>query len=319
MFGAMALLGAPLTMASIAVLPVLLGLGVDYAIQYQARVQEDGDACARRASRCRRSPPRRWPPASASSCCCSRRCRWCAGSARCWSSASASRFVLALTAGHGGADARRAAARATAPLARSLRGAGELRRRRRARRSGARSAGPPARAGAARARRAAAARARAGGRRSSLAARRLGRSTRGPRSSPTSPRLVPQDLRGGARPRRAAARRPAWPARSTCSSRARDLTDPKVVAWMRDYQARRARALRLLGRERLRARRRCARRCRCPTCSARRAVGRRASRSARCSTRCRRTSRRPSITPDRKTADARVRDPAAVARAPAAR
>ncbi len=44
-FGAMALLGAPLTMASIAVLPVLLGLGVDYAIQFQARVEEeDGDA-----------------------------------------------------------------------------------------------------------------------------------------------------------------------------------------------------------------------------------------------------------------------------------
>src|SRR6476659_2009899 len=31
-------------MPSIAVLPVLLGLGVDYAIQYQARVEEDGDA-----------------------------------------------------------------------------------------------------------------------------------------------------------------------------------------------------------------------------------------------------------------------------------
>jgi hydrophobe/amphiphile efflux-3 (HAE3) family protein len=41
-FGLMSLLGAPLTMASIAVLPVLLGLGVDYAIQYQARVEEDG-------------------------------------------------------------------------------------------------------------------------------------------------------------------------------------------------------------------------------------------------------------------------------------
>src|SRR4051812_11030093 len=43
-FGAMALVGAPLTMASIAVLPVLLGLGVDYAIQYQARVEELGSA-----------------------------------------------------------------------------------------------------------------------------------------------------------------------------------------------------------------------------------------------------------------------------------
>jgi predicted RND superfamily exporter protein len=35
-FGAVSALGLPLTMASIAVLPVLLGLGVDYAIQYQA-------------------------------------------------------------------------------------------------------------------------------------------------------------------------------------------------------------------------------------------------------------------------------------------
>ncbi|HEY7599973.1 MAG TPA: MMPL family transporter, partial [Candidatus Limnocylindrales bacterium] len=43
-FGATALLGLPLTMASIAVLPVLLGLGVDYAIQYQARVDEEGGA-----------------------------------------------------------------------------------------------------------------------------------------------------------------------------------------------------------------------------------------------------------------------------------
>ncbi len=43
-FGGMSLLGAPLTMASIAALPVLLGLGVDYAIQYQARVEEEGDA-----------------------------------------------------------------------------------------------------------------------------------------------------------------------------------------------------------------------------------------------------------------------------------
>jgi hydrophobe/amphiphile efflux-3 (HAE3) family protein len=39
-FGGMALVGASLTMASIAVLPVLLGLGVDYAIQYHVRVDE---------------------------------------------------------------------------------------------------------------------------------------------------------------------------------------------------------------------------------------------------------------------------------------
>jgi hydrophobe/amphiphile efflux-3 (HAE3) family protein len=45
-FGLMSLVGAPLTMASVAVLPVLLGLGVDYAIQYQARRSEDGGAAA---------------------------------------------------------------------------------------------------------------------------------------------------------------------------------------------------------------------------------------------------------------------------------
>jgi hypothetical protein len=39
-FGLLALLGVALTMASIAVLPILIGLGVDYGIQFQARVQE---------------------------------------------------------------------------------------------------------------------------------------------------------------------------------------------------------------------------------------------------------------------------------------
>ncbi|HWF55037.1 MAG TPA: MMPL family transporter [Solirubrobacteraceae bacterium] len=46
-FGVIALIGATLTMASIAVLPILIGLGVDYAIQFQSRAQEairDGDA-----------------------------------------------------------------------------------------------------------------------------------------------------------------------------------------------------------------------------------------------------------------------------------
>ncbi|HEU0250373.1 MAG TPA: MMPL family transporter, partial [Solirubrobacteraceae bacterium] len=40
-FGALALSGAALTMASVAVLPVLVGLAVDYAIQFQSRVQEE--------------------------------------------------------------------------------------------------------------------------------------------------------------------------------------------------------------------------------------------------------------------------------------
>ncbi len=39
-FGATSLLGGSLTMASIAVLPILIGLAVDYAIQFQARTQE---------------------------------------------------------------------------------------------------------------------------------------------------------------------------------------------------------------------------------------------------------------------------------------
>jgi hypothetical protein len=43
-FGALALSGAALTMASVAVLPVLVGLAVDYAIQFQSRVQEEREA-----------------------------------------------------------------------------------------------------------------------------------------------------------------------------------------------------------------------------------------------------------------------------------
>ena len=39
-FGALSLLGGTLTMASIAVLPILIGLAVDYAIQFQSRAQE---------------------------------------------------------------------------------------------------------------------------------------------------------------------------------------------------------------------------------------------------------------------------------------
>jgi hydrophobe/amphiphile efflux-3 (HAE3) family protein len=39
-FGLMSLVGASLTMASIAVLPILIGLAVDYAVQFQSRVQE---------------------------------------------------------------------------------------------------------------------------------------------------------------------------------------------------------------------------------------------------------------------------------------
>jgi hypothetical protein len=40
LFGLISLAGATLTMASIAVLPILIGLGVDYAVQFQSRVAE---------------------------------------------------------------------------------------------------------------------------------------------------------------------------------------------------------------------------------------------------------------------------------------
>jgi hydrophobe/amphiphile efflux-3 (HAE3) family protein len=43
-FGGLSLVGASLTMASIAVLPVLIGLAVDYAIQLQSRVSEEQGA-----------------------------------------------------------------------------------------------------------------------------------------------------------------------------------------------------------------------------------------------------------------------------------
>jgi uncharacterized protein len=43
-FGLLALVGGSLTMASIAALPILIGLGVDYAIQFQARFDETGSA-----------------------------------------------------------------------------------------------------------------------------------------------------------------------------------------------------------------------------------------------------------------------------------
>jgi predicted RND superfamily exporter protein len=55
-FGLLGLFGGSLTMASIAVLPILIGLGVDYAIQFQARYDEavaaglDGAAAARAAA-----------------------------------------------------------------------------------------------------------------------------------------------------------------------------------------------------------------------------------------------------------------------------
>jgi hydrophobe/amphiphile efflux-3 (HAE3) family protein len=48
-FGALSLIGASLTMASVGVVPVLIGLAVDYAIQLQSRIEERAGAGASRA------------------------------------------------------------------------------------------------------------------------------------------------------------------------------------------------------------------------------------------------------------------------------
>ena len=70
-FGGLALVGEPLTMASIAVLPVLVGLAVDYAIQFQARVGETdpvpGDPAARIERAAARGAPTIATAAAASS------------------------------------------------------------------------------------------------------------------------------------------------------------------------------------------------------------------------------------------------------------
>ncbi len=54
-FGALSLAGASLTMATIAVLPVLVGLSVDYAIQFQSRVREEGEHGGAREALVRRA------------------------------------------------------------------------------------------------------------------------------------------------------------------------------------------------------------------------------------------------------------------------
>ena len=229
----MALVGAPLTMASIAVLPVLLGLGVDYAIQYQARIADPptprrrGAGGARR--RCRRSRPRRSRPRPASSCCCSRPVPMVRGFGAAAGGRRGHRLRVRADGRHGGARrARRARGGA----------AGRWRARRAGRASCSAAARPPAaRLGAPAGRLAArvlargAARARAACSRSGWPSpRSAGSSTRSTEVRSDLQRARPAGPAGGARPRHAAAHDGRGRARSTSSSRARDLTDPAVVA-----------------------------------------------------------------------------------------
>ena len=77
----MSLFGVSLTIAAIAVLPVLIGLAVDYAIQFQARFDEQGGDPARGG--CGGGAYRRTGDCDGGvgecvgicACCCFRRCR----------------------------------------------------------------------------------------------------------------------------------------------------------------------------------------------------------------------------------------------------
>ena len=243
-FGALSLAGASLTMASIAVLPVLIGLAVDYAIQLQARVQEAQAAGAGIEAAVQRTAMRGAPTVATAA-----------------AATAAGFLVLALSPvpmvrGFGlllvagialalgcaltlgvAALAGVGAARAPRPpaleaLAPAWRGAGELIVANRA----ALARAPPRRRG--RARRAAPGHRPPGPRRARRARRR--RRRLGPRDADAGgvrPDQARAPERGDPRPPGAADARPTWAARSTSSSRARRVTDPAVVKWMTSYQA----------------------------------------------------------------------------------
>jgi uncharacterized protein len=245
-FGAMSLLGASLTMASIAVLPVLLGLGVDYAIQYQARVEEaerdGGGGTAGAAARTARSAV----PTIA-----------IAGLATAVGFlvlllspvpmvrgfgvllvvGIAIAFFLALSAGTAALVAAGRRRGSTGALARSARGAGELVDAAVAR--GGRIAAPLRRLGG----RVWAAVLRGGLERPrrvlliglviALAGLAVDSQTK---VSSDLRELVPQDLRG-ARELDALQRATGVAGEIDVVVEGKDLTDPAVVKWMRDYQA----------------------------------------------------------------------------------
>ena len=290
-FGALSVAGGDLTMASIAALPVLIGLAVDYAIQFQARFDEaDGARRARargggrggrrahdphRGARHRHRLPRAAPVAGA----------------------DGARLRPAAGAGH------RARARLR-PL-RGLRGARALPRPASARRAPARS-----RRRAARATRACTA---AGEWLADRSWRTLGLALARPRrvlaiglavavvglaldtqSEVVSDvrELVPQDLQA-LQDVNVLQEETGVSGEIDVTIRADDITDPKVIAWMTRFQDRVLRAHGYRPGKRCTQKRNrpsCARRCRCPTCSARPAR----ARWPACSTPCRPTSRRAS-------------------------
>ena len=290
-FGLMALVGAPLTMASIAVLPVLLGLGVDYAIQYQARIPDP--PTARGAARGGAAGV----PTIATA-----------------ALATAAGFLVLLLSpvpmvrGFGvllvlgvgdrarvRADRRHRGARA-ARRARPRR-AGPLGARRAARRScSAAAARPFGRLGRAGRRLGAGVLRRGVARPGRVLAVALAAAAIGwvvdtqTEVAPTCRSWCRRTCPRCATSRRCSAR-PAWRARSTSSSRG--ATWPtEVVAWMRAFQQRVLKEARYKRRTAA-ARPRCARRCRCPDLFQGEGAAADARRSTRCWTPCRRTSPRP--------------------------
>jgi predicted RND superfamily exporter protein len=229
-FGATALLGLPLTMASIAVLPVLLGLGVDYAIQYQARVQEEGGA----AQAARVAVPVIATAALATGVgflvLLLSPVPMVRGFGALLVAGIAIAFVLALTAGTAALSLRPR----EGALARSLRGAGELTE------AGARALGRPFAGPAARAAGAAVRGALRWPDRVLVAALLLavvgwGLDSRTEVVSDLE-RLVPQDL-AAVQDLKTLQQATGVAGEIDVVVEGRDLTDPAVVKWMRDYQA----------------------------------------------------------------------------------
>ena len=234
-FGAMALLGAPLTMASIAVLPVLLGLGVDYAIQYQARVAEEGDPV--RAARVA-------VPVIATAALATgvgflvlllSPVPMVRGFGALLVAGIAIAFALALTAGTAALTVGARSRPRDGALARSVRGAGELVRVRR-RRGGARAR--PARAPGRPARSCGTAMRRPGRVLAvGLAVAAVGWAVDS-RTEVVSDiqRLVPQDL-PAVQDLQALQQATGVAGEIDVVVEGADLTDPAVVKWMRDYQS----------------------------------------------------------------------------------
>ena len=303
-------------MASIAVLPVLLGLGVDYAIQYQARVVEEGGPPVRAARvavpviataalATGVGLPRAAAVAGADGARVRRCCSW---------PASRSRFALALTAGTAAlalarAAARRRAGAVAARRRRAGRGRGDAARRARSARPARRVGGAAVRAALRRPGRVLAV---------GLAVAALGWAVDS-RTEVVSDieRLVPQDL-PAVQDLEALQQATGVAGEIDVVVEGDDLTEPAVVQVDARLPGGRAQALRLLGRPRLRAGRAVPGAVAARTCSATQA-----SASDRERIRALLDAVPPYfssavITARPQDGEPRVRDPAGVARAPAA-